>query len=452
MTKEGRVLLGCALVVAAAVIAVLLPRSGSDGDPGGGAELSRSGSSFPETLTPEQQETVERLRSIGYVSGTQPARQGPTVPVHDEARSYNGINLFTSGHAPVAILMDMRGNVLHRWECEFSRAWPHQRVSESNTNKNFFRRAHLFENGDLIVIFEGLGILKLDHASRILWSSRVRAHHDLQAMPNGDLYVLTRRAHVVPRVHETEPILEDFITVMNADGDVREEISLLECVERSAYASLWEKSPIKTGDIFHTNTLEVLDGAGAERAPWLRAGNVLISIRKLDAVAVLDWDRQDVVQAWVGDFKEQHDPKLLENGNILLFDNCGRPNRSRVVEFDPLTFETEWEYSGTGTRPLHSRSCGTAERLPNGNTLITESDNGRAVEVTAGGEVVWEFHNPHRVGPDGETIATLFEVIRLPGDFPLHWAQDVGRKGNGQGAGERRLSAPRAPGLIGMPR
>jgi hypothetical protein len=55
--------------------------------------------------------------------------------------------------------------------------------------------------------------------------------------------------------------------------------------------------------------------------------------------------------------------------------------------------------------------------LWNGNTLITESENGRAIEVTRGGRVVWEFNSPHRAGPRSELVATLFEVLRLPPDF-----------------------------------
>ena len=59
--------------------------------------------------------------------------------------------------------------------------------------------------------------------------------------------------------------------------------------------------------------------------------------------------------------------------------------------------------------------------LSNGNTLIVESDAGRAFEVDRGGEIVWEYYNPHRAGPHGELIATLFDVVRLPEDFPTGW-------------------------------
>jgi hypothetical protein len=88
------------------------------------------------------------------------------------------------------------------------------------------------------------------------------------------------------------------------------------------------------------------------------------------------------------------------------------------MEIDPLTGRTVWEYGGRGV-DFSSRTMGSCQRLPNGNTLITESENGRAVEVTRDGRTVWEFYNPARAGDDGELVAVLFEVVRLPGDFPF---------------------------------
>ncbi|MCP3986249.1 MAG: hypothetical protein GY723_17865, partial [bacterium] len=53
--------------------------------------------------------------------------------------------------------------------------------------------------------------------------------------------------------------------------------------------------------------------------------------------------------------------------------------------------------------------------------LITESDGGRAFEVTADQRIVWEYYTPYRAGENGEYIATLAEVVRLPLDFPVDW-------------------------------
>jgi hypothetical protein len=80
-----------------------------------------------------------------------------------------------------------------------------------------------------------------------------------------------------------------------------------------------------------------------------------------------------------------------------------------------------WAYRGTPEHPFYSEHSGVAQRLANGNTLITESANGRAFEVTAEGAIVWEYYNPNKAGQDDELRATLHEVQRLPPDFDLSW-------------------------------
>jgi hypothetical protein len=63
--------------------------------------------------------------------------------------------------------------------------------------------------------------------------------------------------------------------------------------------------------------------------------------------------------------------------------------------------------------PFESRVLGSCQRLANGNTLITESTAGRALEVRPDGKIVWEYFNPARGGDDGDLIAYLMEVVRL---------------------------------------
>ena len=78
-------------------------------------------------------------------------------------------------------------------------------------------------------------------------------------------------------------------------------------------------------------------------------------------------------------------------------------------------------YGGDTTNGFSTVTCGSTQRLPNGNTLVTESDSGRAFEVTADREIVWEFYNPARVGKKGELVATLFEMIRLDAAAASEW-------------------------------
>jgi hypothetical protein len=67
---------------------------------------------------------------------------------------------------------------------------------------------------------------------------------------------------------------------------------------------------------------------------------------------------------------------------------------SRVVEVNPKTGGIEWEYRDENVQNFYSGICSSAERLPNGNTLICESSKGRIFEVTADKEIVWEFISP----------------------------------------------------------
>jgi hypothetical protein len=69
---------------------------------------------------------------------------------------------------------------------------------------------------------------------------------------------------------------------------------------------------------------------------------------------------------------------------------------SRVLEFDPGTHRIPWSYGGSREQPFESNVRSEQRRLPNGNTLVTESDGGRLFEVTRQGEIVWEYINPVR--------------------------------------------------------
>src|SRR5215470_18262654 len=78
----------------------------------------------------------------------------------------------------------------------------------------------------------------------------------------------------------------------------------------------------------------------------------------------------------------QHAPTLLDNGNILIFDNgvhrLDDPLPfSRVIEINPTTNEIEWNYQDRPVSNFFSPRMGNAQRLPNGNTLINEASFGR---------------------------------------------------------------------------
>ncbi|MBW2455863.1 MAG: aryl-sulfate sulfotransferase [Deltaproteobacteria bacterium] len=123
-----------------------------------------------------------------------------------------------------------------------------------------------------------------------------------------------------------------------------------------------------------------------------------VNIRNLDRIAVFDYPSGNLVRE-IGDggetFSHAHDPQYLDDGTILLFDNGlhrpGGEEYSRAVQFQEGTggqLEVVWEYREDPD--FYSDVMGDADRLDNGNTLITDAVNGRLVEVDAAGDKVWE--------------------------------------------------------------
>ena len=132
---------------------------------------------------------------------------------------------------------------------------------------------------------------------------------------------------------------------------------------------------------------------------------------------------------------------LPGEGNILLFDNggwagYGAPNPgsptgaknalrdySRVLEFDPITLKIVWQYTPTEAGLVHpidsnrfySPFISSAQRLPNGNTLITEGSGGRILEVTVDHRLVWEYISPHRDTHSGMNM--VYRAYRVPYDW-----------------------------------
>jgi len=377
-------------------------------------------------LTAEQRAELNKLESLGYLAGGARASSVSGVTLHDDSRSWHGLNLYVSGDSPGATLMDMDGNVVHEWHYAFNAAWPDRHKEyETERGTRYWFHAHLFENGDIIGIFNGQGLVKLDKDSNLIWKFTGGSHHHLHVADDGRIYVITHEQRLNPRITRATDIFDDYITVLDGNGNELTRVSLLDAFWDSDYASWLKTAPINRArrkiDVLHANRIVALDGRLEDRIPSFREGNFLLSLRNFNALVVVDLDREQVVWTMSGMWMAQHCPSVLDNGNILLFDNQGDYGSSRIMEFDPVTQEIEWIYAGDAENGFYSEKFGTVQRLPNGNSLIAESHFGRALEVTPGGDIVWEYYNPARAGDSNELIANLFEIERLPQDFPTDW-------------------------------
>jgi arylsulfotransferase ASST len=354
----------------------------------------------------------------------QPARvPAKGVTVYDPTRTADGFTLFTSGDGQKAVLISMTGQVVHEWQLPFSDVWDKSAavVKPQPDSLIYWRKAYMYPNGDLLAIYEaagdtpwGYGLVKVDKDSRVLWKYMEHVHHDLDVGSDGKIYVLTHevRTNVYKFFKHLEPPrVDDFVVVLSPEGKELQKVSVVDPFMASPYARMTNQIAwYAKGDYFHTNNIDVLDPAAAgQLAPGARQP-VLLSMRELGAIGILDLADQSFRWAMRGSWVGQHDPDLLPNGHILLFDNAGNyanGGPSRVIEVDPRTEGVVWSYAGDAEHPLYSIVRSAQERLANGNTLITESEGGRLLEVTPSGEIVWEYINPVRAGDAGDKIAVV---------------------------------------------
>ena len=100
---------------------------------------------------------------------------------------------------------------------------------------------------------------------------------------------------------------------------------------------------------------------------------------------------------------------------------------SRVLEFDPVTLKVVWQYTPseaglvhpTDSNRFYSPFISSAQRLPNGNTMITEGGGGRILEVTQAHETVWEYISPYW----GESFK--MNMVYRAYRFPYNWIPQV---------------------------
>ena len=384
-------------------------------------------------------EQIEQLSAIGYLAASRQPRGSRGVVFHDSDKAAPGLNLLTSGHGPVAILMDMEGEVLHQWRAEFSEIFPnHPRKHRGmEAHRNFWRDAVLFPNGDLLVIWELFGIFRLDRNSRVLWVVPEPAHHEVQLTETGDIAHLQAERKAIPGI-EKKPSIEDFIVLRDQNGVELQRLAISDALRNANWLQLrnlfWKRAHDRSygldkrsaHDPFHTNSLWLLTTAEAKRlGPPFKAGDALVSMAMLDTVAIVDMKEGVTRWSQQGPFGMQHSPRLRADGSIVLFNNFLSPNRSSVMTLDPRTRRVERQYSGTSAEPLHSRRSGRVQVLKNGNILVIETDGGRALEIAQGGETVWEFRSPYLAGGGNEKVAHLYSLKRVD-ESQAEWLSSEG--------------------------
>jgi hypothetical protein len=355
----------------------------------------------------------EGLLSGGFPKGT---------TIYKPDKCWNGYTMVPY-EGGLIVIVDMKGNVVHSWEVGTE-------------------RARLLENGN-VVVMKGNRIVEYDWDGEVVWECEVPGgpyedmsypspgiiHHDLQRLSNGNTIFIYHeevpeeyKKDIKDPVRRSTQVIGDCILEVNKEKEIVWQWHTHQGLDLNEDSSLRAREG-RHYDWTHTNTVSVLpenkwyDQGDKEFKP----GNVMICPRQLDEIYIIDRDTKDVVWRYRGEYlggiSRAHEPYMIEKGlpgagNIIMFDNgTDRRMHNRdekgedveitvILEINPVTKQIVWMYEDGEN--FYSAVQGTQQRLPNGNTFICESTQGRLLEVTYAGEIVWEYVMPPFPGSDEE--------------------------------------------------
>ncbi len=347
------------------------------------AVADKADAATPEAQTdgrPARADRAERTRARGrHQAGTSAPVDLSRVPgeewitLHDPDQTWPGYTLvFYQRRVPM--LIDMSGRIVHYW--------PEVRA---------VGRARLTVEGNLVYLAADDAVREVDWDGKLVreYKSDVEGrfpHHDLQWLPDGR----------IATIYRTKSEFTDDIVILDKAGK-----PAWTWASKGRLDADFPTSPKEARDLTHFNSVQLIPENPHQRAgdQRFKAGNVLISARHLNRIYMVDRDSGDVVWSYGEGLDWQHEAVLLGDdspspGNILLFNNRyhSEDRRSEVIELNPTTNEVVWRYSVEG---FFSDTAGMAQKLPNGNVLITSSRGGRVFEVTASGSVVWQWQPPY---------------------------------------------------------
>lgn len=406
-----------------------------------------------------------------------PAAQSvyPTgTTIYKPELAWNGYTVLSPLAGNAALVIDMNGNIVKRWDGYVNSAGGPVRVLPGGgVMAAAGARPPHQESLELVQRdFDGQVVWRFDRSEQIetrdgktVWSAR--QHHDWQredfpagyyspeAMPGegSRTLILTHTSHMNPNVAGVM-LEDDRLIEVSSDGEILWDWTAAEHIDElgfdeAARATIKRAPGVNAArgslDWLHINSATYV---GPNR--WFDAGdqrfapnNVIISSRQASLIAIVgrdgsivwrigpDFSQSEEMRA-IGQIIGQHHAHVIPKGlpgagHVLVFDNGGSSGygaaspialtgvgvfaraTSRVLEIDPVTLKVVWSYASP---QFFSTNISSAQRLPNGNTLVTEGAPGRIFEVTEDRTIVWEYMNPLFAGPRRSN--GVYRAYRLP--------------------------------------
>ena len=365
---------------------------------------------------------------------------------------FEGYTLFGPNGGRSTFLIDINGKTVHSWSHSRSGGYAVYLLENGNILRTASASNNTFNGGGSAGYVEECNPAGSVVWEFLYSSSAHLAHHDIEPLPNGNVLLIAWEyvsgttaktagrktatalwpdhivevdrgtSEIVWEWHVWDHLIQDYDATKSNYGVVAEHPELLD-VNLSASGS---SGPGGGGDWLHLNGLSynatldqiavtshfmnevyVIDhstttaeAAGHTGGKSGKGGDILYRWGKPANYNASGTQYLSTVHCpfWV--------PAGYPNaGNLLLFNNGTNARASSVIEITPqVNAEGTYNYtSGTAFAPatptwtysngtgFFSSNQGCCQRLPNGNTLITDPDNGYLFEVNTSGEKVWEF-------------------------------------------------------------
>ena len=389
---------------AAAALAALALACGVEDPADQGADQLAESAAAPASPAPRE-DPLGELAALGYSGWDEVDDEEVTAASSGVASSWPRV--FANDRDLVTVL-DPEGRVLRtlrvpdRTQVEFARVLPGGRIA-------------------CVSVDEGLTLLEAD--GTVVWAVDMPCHHEValvpEARPAGERRLAVAVHH--EREHRGRRVrFDEVVFVEERDGSAASDLPtwrthdhLEGLMGRAAGPHPLDRAPEGAGidgtvyDYFHLNAISF-------SAP----GTMLLCLRNVDLLVEVDVASGAPGRSvGPGILDWPHAPSAVGDGaRWLVFDNGKHRGWSRVVELDPDTGEVSWAFPAAGAGGLFSEVRGFAQRLPGGTTLITESERGRALEVSHAGDVLWEYLNHEvRTTPQGTAVRRrIYRMTAVP--------------------------------------
>jgi hypothetical protein len=359
---------------------------------------------------------------------------GPTIPtVKNHAGIDDGALILVSGgdgylseynpNGCLAWLMDRKGEIKHIWKLDPNLWDDLERVSTIPGVSTFYPFGmQILPDGGLLATFQGLdtwpyaiGMVRLDKNSNVIWKKECFAHHYFILAP--ERKIITPALRILEGAqpigltrgringdHGNGKVYEDMITVMSLDGEILEEVSMLDVVHNSGLIGLYQgaysrRPDVDTSDPLHLNCVELIGERVAAAHDWLNADDFLVSFRGTNAIAIIDRPTLRIKWYMAGATLRQHSPRFFGTEKILVFDNFGGDESLGGTRLAQIGLENRKLKTIFPTQEsvleskVFSESCGYLDLNRNESAVlmaVTRQDTLFEIDPDSG-EILWEY-------------------------------------------------------------